>query len=114
MISRTLIRTSTVALAGLLAGWPLTMQTAQAQSASSMVVMKSFDFAPMAMTVPAGTTVTWKNLDTAPHTVTSADGSFRSQALEKDDTFKFKFDKPGTYKYICSIHPKMVATIVVK
>jgi plastocyanin len=78
------------------------------------VVMKNFDFSPMALTVRAGTIVTWTNLDGEPHTVTSTDGLFRSGALDQNDTFHFKFDKPGVYKYLCSIHPRMLATITVK
>ena len=78
------------------------------------VVMKNFDFAPMAITVKAGTTVTWKNLDGEPHTVVSVDGLFRSGALDQNDIYSFKFDKPGTYKYLCSIHLKMMAVITVK
>jgi plastocyanin len=78
------------------------------------VVMKNFDFSPMMLTVKAGTTVTWKNLDGEPHTVVSPDGAFRSHALDQNDTFSFKFDKPGTYRYICSIHPKMMAAVVVQ
>jgi plastocyanin len=81
---------------------------------SNVVVMKNFDFSPMAITVHAGGTVTWKNLDGEPHTVVSADGMFRSAALDQNDTFTFKFTKPGTYKYVCSIHPKMMATVLVK
>ena len=30
------------------------------------------------------------------------------------DSFTFKFDKPGTYKYLCTIHPRMMAAIIVK
>ncbi len=78
------------------------------------IVMKNFDFSPMAITVRAGAAVTWKNLDGEPHTVVSANGLFRSAALDQNDTFTFKFSKPGTYKYICSIHPKMMATVTVK
>jgi plastocyanin len=37
-----------------------------------------------------------------------------SHALDQGDAFTFKFDKPGTYKYICSIHPKMRVAIVVQ
>src|ERR1700733_11387386 len=81
---------------------------AKAQDADT-VVMKNFDFSPMTLTVKAGTTVTWKNLDGEPHTVVSPDGVFRSHALDQGDTFTFKFDKTGTFKYICSIHPKMMA-----
>jgi plastocyanin len=88
---------------------------AHAQPApSNMVVMKNFDFSPMTLTVPAGTTVTWKNTDGEPHTVTSTDGLFRSGALDTNDHFSFKFAKAGTYKYVCSIHPKMQAAIIVK
>jgi plastocyanin len=89
------------------------ISAALAQDAN-MVVMKNFDFSPMTLTVKAGTTVTWKNLDGEPHTVASPDGVFRSHALDQGDTFTYKFDTPGTYKYICSIHPKMMAAIVVQ
>jgi plastocyanin len=85
-----------------------------AYAADAMVVMKNFDFSPMDVTVTAGSTVTWKNLDGEPHTVTSADGAFRSPALDENDTYRFKFDHPGVYKYVCSIHPKMMATVTVK
>ena len=78
------------------------------------VTIKNFDFHPMAISVPAGATVTWKNLDGEPHTVTSIDGSFRSEALDEDDTYSFRFTKPGVYKYLCTIHPRMVATVTVK
>jgi plastocyanin len=83
-------------------------------AADANIVMKNFDFAPMTTTVNAGATVTWKNEDGEPHTVVSTDGLFRSAALDENDSFKFTFSKPGTYKYVCSIHPKMVGTIVVK
>jgi len=86
---------------------------AEAQPAN-MVVMKNFDFSPMSLTIKAGSSVTWKNLDGEPHTVTSVDGLFRSGALDENDTYTFKFDKPGTYKYLCSIHPRMMAAIIVK
>jgi len=117
MFLRTFVRPPALILAlGILTlvGAAHTATRAHAQSAPSLVVMKNFDFSPMTLTVPAGTTVTWKNLDGEPHTVTSLDGRFRSGGLDQNDTFKFKFDKPGTYKYVCSIHPKMLAAIIVK
>jgi plastocyanin len=86
---------------------------AKAQDTNT-IVMKNFDFSPMVMTIKAGDTVTWKNLDGEPHTVVSPDGVFRSHALDQGDAFTFKFDKLGTYKYICSIHPKMKAEIIVQ
>jgi plastocyanin len=85
-----------------------------ASADSNTVVIKNFDFMPMQTTVSAGATVTWQNQDEEPHTVTSDSGVFRSGAIDGGASYAFKFDKPGTYKYVCSIHPKMVGTIVVK
>ena len=90
------------------------LSVAPALANDAHVVMKNFDFMPMQMTVAAGTTVTWTNQDGEPHTVVSGDGLFRSAALDQNDSFKFTFSKPGTYKYICSIHPKMVGIVTVK
>lgn len=78
------------------------------------VVIKNFMFMPMALTVKAGSTVTWKNLDGEPHTVVNDSGIFRSAALDQNDTFQFKFDKPGVYKVFCGIHPNMKETITVQ
>jgi plastocyanin len=84
-----------------------------AAAADTTVAIQNFSFA-MDVTVTPGSTVTWTNLDGEPHTVASADGLFRSPALDQKDSFSFKFDKPGVYKYICSIHPQMRATVTVK
>lgn len=90
------------------------LSAAAASPGDATVTIQNFDFHPMALTVPAGATVTWKNLDGEPHTVTSTDGSFRSEALDQGDAYRFTFAKPGVYKYLCTIHPKMLASITVK
>jgi len=81
---------------------------------ANTVILKDFHFSPMSLAVPAGATVIWKNLDGEPHTVVSDTGLFRSGGLDQNDSFTFKFDKPGTYKFICSIHPHSLGTIFVK
>jgi plastocyanin len=86
---------------------------AQAQ-ASNAVVIKNFMFSPMSLSIKAGSTVTWKNLDGEPHTVVNDAGIFHSAALDQNDTFQFKFDKPGVYKVFCGIHPTMKETITVQ
>jgi plastocyanin len=86
---------------------------AQAQEVNA-VTIKNFMFSPMAITVKAGSTVTWKNLDGEPHTVVNDAGLFRSAALDQNETFQYKFDKPGVYKIFCGIHPNMRATITVQ
>jgi plastocyanin len=78
------------------------------------VVIKNFMFSPMALTIKAGSTVTWKNLDGEPHVVVSEAGMFRSAALDQNDSYQFKFDKPGVYKVFCGIHPNMRETITVQ
>jgi plastocyanin len=81
---------------------------------SITVPIKNFAFMAMSVTVAAGGSVTWKNLDGEPHTVVSTDGLFRSGGLDEGDSFTFKFQKPGVYTYICSIHPQMKASVVVR
>jgi plastocyanin len=78
------------------------------------IVIDQFMFHPTTLRIRAGATVTWLNEDEEPHTVVSASGLFRSSALDTHDTFSFKFDKPGTYGFVCSIHPQMIGTIVVE
>lgn len=86
-----------------------------APPAAVEIKIDNFSFGPASVTVPAGTEVTWVNRDDIPHTVTSDDKTtFKSHPLDTDEKFTFKFDKPGTYTYFCSIHPKMTAKVVVK
>ena len=104
-------RRMTLVMAGLL----FTKLAAPAESADAdTVAIRDFAFSPNSLTVSAGTTVTWKNLDGEPHTVVNDNGLFRSDALDENDSYTFRFDKPGTYTFICSIHPHMHGTIVVK
>lgn len=84
-------------------------------SAATEVKIDNFTFAPVTLTVTPGTTVKWLNRDDIPHTVVSEDKStFKSKALDTDDSFSYTFTKPGTYTYFCSIHPKMTAKVVVQ
>jgi plastocyanin len=88
--------------------------TAAVAASPATVTIDNFDFAPMTITVAAGTTVTWANNDDIPHTVRAVDGSFHSKALDTDDKYSFTFTKPGVYSYFCSVHPKMVGKVIVK
>jgi len=78
------------------------------------VVVDNFSFAPPTTTVPVGTTVTWTNRDDIPHNVVSAEQKFKSRVLDTDQMFSHTFDVAGTYKYYCSIHPRMTGQIVVR
>src|SRR6516165_11635826 len=98
----------------LAAGACVIAAAAAAPETSTVVMAKDFMFAPTSLTVAAGSTVTWTNKDDEPHTVVSEGGLFRSAALDTNESFSFRFEKPGTYRYTCSIHPRMVGTIVVR
>ncbi len=78
------------------------------------IKIDNFSFTPATITVPAGTQVRWTNRDDIPHTVVSDGQVFKSKALDTDEQFMFTFAKPGTYKYFCSLHPRMTATVVVQ
>ena len=81
---------------------------------TATVNIDNFAFAPATLTVTAGTTVTWKNEDDSPHRIGDKNGTFKSAALDTDDTFSHSFAAPGEYPYICTIHPYMVGKIIVK
>src|SRR5262249_56212243 len=88
---------------------------AQAVGGRSVDVgIKEFKFAPVALEVPRGTTVTWVNHDEETHTITSTTGAFASPGLGNDETFRQTFIRPGSYEYFCALHPKMRATVIVK
>lgn len=90
------------------------VRAALGDNAVTEIKIDNFSFAPENLTVPAGTEVRWVNRDDIPHTVASDDGLFKSKALDTDDQFTYTFTKPGTYRYFCSLHPKMTATVTVK
>ena len=77
------------------------------------VEIKDFAFHPNSTTLPAGTTVTWKNDDSVSHTVTSTNGEFGSDVLRQGQEFSHTFMNPGTYDYRCAIHPYMQAQVIV-
>jgi plastocyanin len=101
-------------MAGMAMPSPSTAAGAAKPLTGNRVAIKGFAFAPAALTVPAGTTVTWTNQDSDAHTVTSdGGGPLNSKALATGDTFSFTFTQAGTFKYLCTIHPFMTATVTV-
>jgi plastocyanin len=78
------------------------------------VKIDNFSFAPQTITIPVGTQVRWTNHDDIPHNTVSEEQAFKSTVLDTDQQFTHAFTKPGTYKYFCSIHPRMTGTVVVQ
>jgi plastocyanin len=95
------------------AGTSASVTAPAAPVVGNAVSIDNFAFAPAALTVPAGSTVTWTNRDEEPHTVVANDGSFHSPGMGSQATYSHTFPTAGTFDYVCSIHPFMHATVVV-
>jgi len=92
---------------------PLEEDVKTAGAGAKQVVVDNFSFAPSMAAVAAGSTVTWTNRDDVPHNIVSAEQKFKSPVLDTNEQFSHTFDAPGTYRYFCSIHPKMTGQVVV-
>ena len=74
-------------------------------------------FLPYSLDIRVGDTVTWNNIDTAAHTVTSgsisdgADGLFDSSLFMSGTSFEVTFDETGTFDYFCMVHPWMTGMV---
>ncbi len=82
-----------------------------AAPAPRTVQISGHAFQPVKLTVRKGTVVTWSNSDPDGHTVSSK--SFGSPLINQGGRFSHKFDKVGTFTYLCGPHPHMTATVVV-
>ncbi len=79
------------------------------------VSMSGLAYAPAAVTVPAGSTVTWTNKEDAPHTVTSKGASeLKSKNLQKGNSYSHMFMTAGVYSYYCAVHPNMMGKVSVQ
>lgn len=78
------------------------------------MAIKGFAFTEKTIVVSAGTTITWQNSDSVSHTVTTKKEMFHSGLLSRGETFSYTFEQPGEYKYYCTIHPYMTATVIVE
>jgi amicyanin len=80
------------------------------------VTIESYKYSPEKITVKKGTTVTWENLDLAPHTVTVEEGEGPgpdSELFGKGEKYSYTFNEAGTFPYYCKPHPYMKGEVVV-
>jgi plastocyanin len=75
------------------------------------VVAKDLRFQPPAIQVPAGTEVTWRFEDgSVPHNVKGEGFASKNQTR---GTFAHRFERPGEYRYTCTLHAGMDGRVVV-
>jgi plastocyanin len=99
-----------VAVLGVFAAMP----AAPAGSADREIAAGDFFFGPDYVTVDPGDTVTWRIADSV-HDVVSRRGapaSFDSGDLDPGETFALRFDQPGRYEYLCTLHPTLMDGVV--
>ena len=77
------------------------------------VEIRAMKFAPAELTVSRGDVIEWVNLDAFPHTATAA-GSFDSASIATQGTWQYTADQAGSFAYVCTMHPTMAGTLVVK
>jgi plastocyanin len=89
---------------------------APAAAATHTITIKQYAYTPAGMTLSQGDTVTWTNQDTVEHdvSVTHGPASFHSPMLAKGQSWSHTFTTAGTYSYVCSVHPDMVASLTVR
>jgi plastocyanin len=109
-------------LLGASIGLALMTTTATGAGAMDMVDVSIVDaprplpkwgYSPAAQKVEAGTWVTWSNAGGDAHTVTATDQSFDSGNLGPSEGFSWYFEQPGTYTYLCILHPWMKGKVIV-
>jgi plastocyanin len=101
-------------LLGPVIGAMLAFGAVAAQDATDVITIDNFTFSPKELTVAVGTTVKWVNHDDIPHTIVEKKTTFRSKALDTDDSYSFTFTSAGTFDYFCGLHPHMVGQVIVK
>ncbi len=82
-------------------------------SPAASVAIQNFAFVPDTVRIKVGNSVTWTNMDTAPHTATDLNNKFDSGSLTTNQTFNFAFATAGTYTYHCLIHSMMKNAVVI-
>ena len=88
-------------------------ESSEPVATTEVQMVKSYRFDPKVIEIKAGDTVTWTNEDNFTHTV-EVDGQ-EDHKVEQGESFSIKFDTPGTYHYVCTLHSKdMDGEVIVK
>ena len=81
-------------------------------TAAATVVIDGMAFSPESVEIVAGESVVWTFKDDTTHDVAFDNGP--TSPKQKSGTWQRTFDQPGSYEYVCTLHPKMRGTVVVR
>lgn len=81
---------------------------------ATAVNIADYKFGPQDIKVKVGTTVTWTNNDSVRHNVAGINNDLpEGKLIGRGETYTYTFDKAGVYKYRCTPHPYMLASVTV-
>lgn len=78
------------------------------------VEIRRYAFGSGRVEIPVGGVVEWVNRDAVVHTATAENGAWDSHAIRTGESWRARFDRPGTYPYYCGPHPFMTGVVVVR
>jgi plastocyanin len=84
-----------------------------AEGANKTVTVDNFRYSPSSVSIKRGDTVTWRfRRDAAPHNVKGS-GGIKSRTL-RTGTYRKRFTRKGTFRYVCTLHAQMKGTVRVR
>jgi len=102
-----------VACAALAGCAPVATNASKPVRTAQVDLPPSYLFAPAVIEVAPGTTVTWTNHDNFTHSV-QVQGQSEVHMLRPGETTQIRFDQPGSFPYVCTLHTQnMHGTVVV-
>ena len=107
------VPTVTIAFEPTAAPTPTPPPTSTSIPNAASVTVKSFAFSPMSVTVEVSGTVTW-DFTQGTHTTTGSGSESWDSEFKNSGSFSHRFERPGTFSYICSLHPSMTGTVIVE
>lgn len=78
------------------------------------VVIDGTRFQSQTLTVARGDRVVWTNKDPFPHTATAVGKAFDSGGIDPNASWTYRATREGTFEYVCTFHPTMKGTLVVR
>jgi len=83
--------------------------------ATHVVAIRDLTFAPAVVEAAVGDTIVWENHDLFPHTATVGGAAgWNTGLIPADSSRSAVARRPGTFNYVCQVHPTMVGKVVVR